>query len=180
MPEPMIANGTVYGAEHDAGDYRILGELVDPYPELQQHTSGSRTYWCGVVYAREVPESTLAMDMAHVWIGWHGKTLRVDGWRHTPGGDPGDPGRRPYRLECSQLLESGAAVFDNYHQRVRLHLLEPSPPRPIEEWLDRERARAIRELVGDGRRPHVRVPTPRRGELVTFDPWAPEFVEVTE
>lgn len=173
MTQPHILNGTVYGAERDPGDYRVIGELSDPYPELQQHISGSSTYWRGYIYARDIPEGCVSLELNHVWIGWHDKFLRVSGWSH---GSNVDPTSRRWRFECSQCHDVGAAVFD-YHHRVVLPIIEPSPPRPEEEWLDAERARAIRELVGAGRRPHVQAPN-RRGDLVSFDPWAPEFMEV--
>ncbi|MFI5542033.1 hypothetical protein ACIA5H_37290, partial [Nocardia sp. NPDC051900] len=51
----------------------------------------------------------------------------------------------------------------------------PSPPRPTDEWFPAERARAIRDLVGDAR-PAVQVPTPDGKRRVAFDPWAPEFM----
>jgi len=149
-----------------------VGDLSNPYAEITQHIMGTRRYWAGVVYAYCEPiEIFDALMHGTAWVTWEGEYMRVNTVHYDPYQNiHGNPGRRPARIECSQRQRAGYAKIDG--SPAYLDLIEPSPPAPDDEWLPAERARAIRELIGDRPRPKsVWVPD-GHGDIMLIDPWA--------
>ncbi|MEV6258054.1 hypothetical protein AB0L97_32845 [Nocardia sp. NPDC051911] len=148
-----------------------IATLDDARPEIETKASGSRTYLAGIVAAagsdaEDVGRSLLGLvEHLTVWVEYRGSYVRVQSV---------DLGDWRLRIRCSQAADVGLAFLDG--QETALRVVEPSPPRPTDEWFPAERARAIRDLVGDAR-PTVQVPTPDGKERIAFDPWAPEFMQ---
>ncbi|WP_063039687.1 hypothetical protein [Nocardia pseudovaccinii] len=181
---PRDTTGTEFATVDIVAHGAELGELIpicrltDARPDIQTRTTGKRVYLAGSIVTRDL-HAFAAISGAIVgpiaaWAVWGTEYMRI--W-----GISSDYRTGGYVIECTQAADVGFAQIDGVPTTLRI--VEPSPPRPVDEWLPAERARAIRDLVGDARRPSVLVPGDTGPDgaitLVSCDPWAPEFTEAT-
>ncbi|MFD9614919.1 hypothetical protein ACFWWS_36695 [Streptomyces sp. NPDC059083] len=158
------------GRDQEAPEY--LGELLADEVNISTGTTGSRNYLSGTIVRLSRTDneviSTLfdRLDFGTAWVVHAGSHIRIENCEITWG---------RCLITCSQAHRVGLAYLDGVAHM--LTVVEPSPPRAIEEWFPAERARAIRDLVGDGPRPDVQVPSPDYTSRVAFDPWAQELRE---
>ncbi|OXR46645.1 hypothetical protein B7C42_01619 [Nocardia cerradoensis] len=146
-----------------------LGTLRDAEANIRPATTGTQTYLAGEIHCG--PDDAALIDQlirrhpfVPAWVVFESKHIRVESVECYMRGSS--------LITCGQAGEYACAVLDG--ALTALTVVEPSPPRPTSEWIDCERARAIRDLVGDDR-PVVEVPDGL--QFVPFDPWAPEYVE---
>ncbi|WP_330253083.1 hypothetical protein OG874_00260 [Nocardia sp. NBC_00565] len=172
---PRYTDGTEYATvsmvrEGEApGKLLPLCTLTDARLDIQTYTTGSRVYLAGCIATSdtEAGEAINRVDLlTTLFAVWGAEYLRINAWRR-------DRMSGGYIIECSQAADVGYAKING--KDTCLRLVEPSPPRPCEEWLPAERDRAIRDLVGKViPRPSVLVPdwasTPM--QLVRCDPWS--------
>lgn len=155
-------DGTVVAEAPERGQLREVLRLTNIETDVQSYPTGTASYKAGAVYTCDTDSITQLLQVMPLtmWIVCDGVFLRIqtvssNHWREK------------HRIECTQGTDTGCAVI--YGKGHTLRLVEPSPPRPTDEWLDAERSRAIRDLLGDAR-PAVLVPGD--GGLVPCDPWA--------
>lgn len=149
----LIENGSLFTASDETGRLIPFGALTDAHAELDDVTTGSRTYKRGVVLSPDSATVRRLMDTFAVlpkttWVVWDNQFIRISAAAMD------DPSGTCV-IVCSQGARIGFAVIDGV--QTELTLVEPSPPQPQSEWVTRERARAIRDLVGD-QRPLVLIP----------------------
>jgi hypothetical protein len=128
----------LYAATPDTGEIHYLTTLDGATAELETRYAGTRPYLAGEIRVR--PEhihramETIA-DAPH-WVSVDGTYLRVQqlgvdlsgvGWIGVD-----------QSTFAIKMLPGGPAVSD-------LRIVEPSPPRPSEEWMPAEIERALRD-----------------------------------
>ncbi|MBF6515547.1 hypothetical protein IU421_14840 [Nocardia cyriacigeorgica] len=154
-------DGTIVVNGPNPAELHELCRLTDMQPTIKTHTTGTARYKAGAVYTRDLTAAKKVFDAvldAQLWIVFDGTYIRVTtismGWNEG-------------RIEASQGADIGYALISGTLRDLRL--VEPSPPRPSDEWVDAERARAIRDLLGEAR-PEVLIPDSTHGWR-RFDSW---------
>ncbi|MFI7527514.1 hypothetical protein [Nocardia salmonicida] len=119
-----------------------IGEFRDAQPDLATRHSGTRPYKVGVIAIRT--DDLVALDVAGFpdrtfWVSVDGEYMRIQtaSASHATGGgmlavDQSEP--------AVHLRDMHSIDSDDI-----LRVIEPSPPRPVAEWLPVETARVIRE-----------------------------------
>jgi hypothetical protein len=130
----------LYKAAPESGEIHYVTTFNDATPHLETRYAGTRPYLAGEIQVHAAEVHRLAETLAHAsyWVTIDDTFLRVQklavdlswaGWGWI-GVDQS--------TFAKKWTPGGIAITD-------LRVVEPSPPRPTEEWMPAEIARAIRD-----------------------------------
>ncbi|MGW4718297.1 hypothetical protein [Nocardia sp. NPDC004260] len=130
----------LYRAAPASGEIHYVTTLDDATPHLETRYAGTRPYLAGEIRTTAAEVHRLAETIEHGdhWVTVEGTYIRV----HKLAIDMSWVGFGWIGVDQStfakKLTPIGIAITD-------LRVVEPSPPRPTEEWMPAEIARAIRD-----------------------------------
>ncbi|WP_280247309.1 hypothetical protein [Nocardia abscessus] len=130
----------LYKAAPESGEVHYVTTFNDATPHLETRYAGTRPYLAGEIRATAAEVQRLAETIEHGdhWVTVDGTYLRV----HKLAIDTSCVGFGWIGVDQSTFAKKwtpgGIAITD-------LRVVEPSPPRPTEEWMPAEIARAIRD-----------------------------------
>lgn len=169
-----MTNGDLYAPSVTPGRLDYLGTLTDFEPQLGYRWAGHRQYPAGRILTHDRAAAlllfrTMQAQLRATWVVIEDVYMRISSIAlPTVSG--------PCAIECAQGGEFGYAEIDGVPHH--LPVIEPSPPQRLPDWLPRERARVIRDRLGEPGDHLVLVPdADNPGHMVACDPWAPEFTQ---
>ncbi|MBF5002318.1 hypothetical protein IRT45_34945 [Nocardia sp. BSTN01] len=165
----MTQNGDIYlSTTGQPGEFDYLCTVNGATPQIGLRWAGGRQYRAGRILTTDsgAIHALAIRPMQPAWVVWDDMYMRITDYHIAKDA--------PHTIGCSQGGPFGFAEIDG--KPVALIVVEPSPPSATLDWFPAERARAIRDYLGEPGDHLVMVPDDSNpGHLVTCDPWAPEF-----